>query len=247
MKKEAITVEIVFEVNRYNSAEKKGSFYQEFSFPADPGELKELTVLDSLIKLNEEKDGSLTFRHSCGHGSCGSCAMLIKGENRLACKTHLCDLVSEGEKRIKVSPLPGFPVVKDLVVDLESFFAGDEKVKPYLIQEDGSDVEGERLQTPEELKRIQEATKCITCGACTSSCPTYWDNKKYIGPGAFVRAFRWERDTRDQGGGERMNVLDDNRGGVWGCNKVFNCEEACPKDIDTVGIIDALKREALGF
>lgn len=247
MKKEAITVEIVFEINRYNPEQKEGSFYQEYSFPVDPGQLNELTVLDSLIKLKEEKDGSLTFRHSCGHGSCGSCAMLINGENRLACKTHLTDFGSEEEKRIEISPLPGFPVVKDLVVELESFFTQDEKVKPYLIKDNSSETEAERLQTPEELEKIQEATKCITCGACTSSCPTYWDNKKYLGPGAFVRAFRWERDSRNEGGGERMEVLDDKSGGVWGCNKVFNCEEACPKDIDTVGIIDLVKREALGF
>ncbi|MCF7876356.1 succinate dehydrogenase iron-sulfur subunit [Candidatus Bipolaricaulota bacterium] len=240
-------MEIVFEVNRYNPETEEGNFYQEFSFPVDHGELEELTVLESLIKLKEEKDGSLTFRHSCGHGSCGSCAMLINGENRLACKTHLIDLVSENETRIKVSPLPGFPVIKDLVVELESFFDQDEEVKPYLIAENGSETEEERLQTPEELGQIQEATECIMCGACTSACPTYWDNKKYLGPGAFVKAFRWERDSRDEGGEERMDFLDDSRGGVWGCNKVFNCEEACPKDIDTVGIIDLLKREALGF
>lgn len=247
MKKEAITVELVFEINRYNQENQEGSFYQKFSYPVEREKLDELTVLDSLIKLKEEKDGSLTFRHSCGHGSCGSCAMLINGENRLACKTHLIDLVSEEEPGIKISPLPGFPVVKDLVVELKSFFAGDEKVKPYLNEGDVSETEKENIQKPDELERIQEATKCIMCGACTSSCPTYWDNKKYIGPGAFVRAFRWERDSRDDDGGGRMKVLDDNRGGVWGCNKVFNCEEACPKDIDTVGIIDALKREALGF
>lgn len=247
MKEEAITVELVFEINRYNPENEEGSFYQEFPYTVENEKLDELTVLDSLIKLKEEEDGGLTFRHSCGHGSCGSCAMLINGENRLACKTHLTDVISEEETRIKISPLPGFTVVKDLVVDLESFFAQDQKVKPYMIANDGSENEEENLQTPDELKRIQEATRCIMCGACTSSCPTYWDNKKYLGPAAFVRAFRWSEDSRDEGEGERMDVLDDKRGGVWGCNKVFNCEEACPKDIDTVGIIDALKREALGF
>ncbi len=240
-------MEVVFEINRYDPEKEEGSFYQEFSYPVEQGKLDDVTVLDSLIQLKEEKDGSLTFRHSCGHGSCGSCAMLIDGENRLACKTHLTDVVSEEEPRIKISPLPGFTVVKDLVVDLESFFAQGEKVKPYMIAGDSSETEKENLQTPDELKRIQEATKCIMCGACTSSCPTYWDNKKYLGPAAFVQAFRWSKDSRDEGEGERMDALDDKRGGVWGCNKVFNCEEACPKDIDTVGIIDALKREALGF
>lgn len=240
-------VEIVIEVSRYNPKKKEGSFYQEFSLSVKSRNLDDLTVLDSLIRLKEEKDGSLTFRHSCGHGSCGSCAMLINGENRLACKTHLVDLVSEDDSKVKISPLPGFPVIRDLVVDLGSLFEHDREIKPYLIGPDKTSPEEERLQKPEELARIQEATKCIMCGACTSSCPTYWDNKKYLGPAAFVRAFRWERDSRDESENERMDVLNDKRGGVWGCNKVFNCNEACPKDIDTVGAIEKLKRKALGF
>lgn len=239
-------MEINFEVSRYNPEKDEGSYYQEFSFSIESDELEEMTVLDSLIRLKEEKDRSLTFRHSCGHGSCGSCAMLIDGENRLACKTHLKDIASADAPGINISPLPGFPVIKDLVVDLESFFSHDREVKPYLIGDAGSKSK-EELQTPEELERIQEVTQCIMCGACTSSCPTYWDNKKYLGPAAFVRAFRWSEDSRDEGESERMGALDDKRGGVWGCNKIFNCAEACPKDIDTVGAIESLKRKALGF
>lgn len=156
-------------------------------------------------------------------------------------------MITEKEDKITVSPLPGFQIIKDLVVDLESFFAQDKEVKPYLIGEVKSGDLEENLQKPEELERIKEFSECIMCGACTSSCPTYWDNKKYLGPAAFVRAYRWSEDSRDEGGGERTDVLDDRRAGVWGCNKVFNCNEACPKDIDTVGAIEKLKRKALGF
>ncbi len=237
----------IFEVNRYSPESERGSYYQEFSLAIEPDELDDLTVLDSLIRLKEEKDGSLAFRHSCGHGSCGSCALLINGENRLACKTHLADLLSGEKERVKISPLPGFPVIKDLVVNLESFFAHDEEVRPYLIGRSEPGPREENLQTPEELELIQEFTECIMCGACTASCPTYWDNKKYLGPAAFVRAFRWSEDSRDGGAGDRTEVLDDRRAGVWGCNKVFNCNDACPKDIDTVGAIEKLKRKALGF
>jgi len=240
-------MKFTFEVNRYNPEKEEGSFYQEFTLDLNSEDLNDLTVLDFLIRLKEEEDGSLTFRHSCGHGSCGSCAMLINGENRLACKTHLVDLVSEEQAKVVVSPLPGFPVIKDLVVDLESLFEHDREVKPFLIRETNSDGGSENLQTPDELHKIEQFTECIMCGACTSSCPTYWDNKKYLGPAAFVRAFRWERDSRDDSEGERMEALNDKRGGVWGCNKVFNCSEACPKDIDTVEAIEKLKRKALGF
>ena len=238
---------VTLNVSRYHPETAEGSFYREYELSLNEDEFSELTVLDCLIRLKEARDGSLTFRHSCGHGSCGSCAMLINGNNRLACETHVADLMETEETEIEVSPLPGFPVIRDLVVDLEKLFDHDEMVKPYLIDGKGNDLEEETLQKPAELERIQEATQCIMCGACTSSCPTYWDNKKYLGPAAFVRAFRWHYDTREDGTEKRMDILDDKTAGVWGCNKVFNCNEACPKGIDTVHAIEALKRKALGF
>lgn len=245
--KELNMTSILFKVNRYDPESEEGSYYQRFRIELEKDELEELTVLDCLIRLKEERDGSLTFRHSCGHGSCGSCAVLINGNNRLACETFVSDLLEGDEPEIEVSPLPGFPMVKDLVVNLEGLFDHDRAVKPYLLGERKTGSEEENLQTPEELERIKEAMDCIMCGACTAACPTYWDNKKYLGPAAFVRAFRWHRDSREEDNSERMEVLDDKKGGVWGCNKVFNCNEACPKEIDTVGIIETLKREALGF
>jgi succinate dehydrogenase / fumarate reductase iron-sulfur subunit len=239
--------ELSLKINRYDPDSDRGSYYQDFSLDVGDRNIQELTVLDCLIRIKEERDGSLTFRHSCGHGSCGSCAMLINGNNRLACETHVKNLIGEEQSDIEVSPLPGFPMVKDLVVELGTLFDHDREIKPYLIgrEEDGNSEE--TLQTPDQLERIREAMDCIMCGACTSACPTYWDNKKYLGPAAFVRAFRWQKDSREEETEKRMDILDDQSGGVWGCNKVFNCNEACPKEIDTVGVIEKLKREALGF
>jgi len=239
--------EVSFKVNRYDPESEEGSYYQEFTLVAEEEEFEELTVLDCLIRLKENQDGSLTFRHSCGHGSCGSCAMLINGNNRLACETHISELIKSKNSEVEVSPLPGFPMIKDLVVDLETLFAHDQEVKPYRLSSGKEEPEEETLQTPSQLERIREVMDCIMCGACTSACPTYWDNKKYLGPAAFVRAFRWHKDSRETDNRERMDILDDKSGGVWGCNKVFNCNEACPKGIDTVGVIEKLKREALGF
>jgi len=239
--------EVSFKVNRYDPESEEGSYYQELTLVAEEEEFEELTVLDCLIRFKENQDGSLTFRHSCGHGSCGSCAMLINGNNRLACETHVSELIESKNSEVEVSPLPGFPMIKDLVVDLETLFAHDREVKPYQLSSREEGPEEETLQSPSQLERIREVMDCIMCGACTSACPTYWDNKKYLGPAAFVRAFRWHKDSRETDNSERMDILDDKSGGVWGCNKVFNCNEACPKEIDTVGVIEKLKREALGF
>ncbi len=237
----------VFKINRYDPESGEGSHYEKFELSFKEEELGDLTVLDCLKRIKDEIDGSLTFRHSCGHGTCGSCAVLINGVNRLACETQVKDLIRPDDRAVEVSPLPGFPIVKDLVVDLEGLYENDAKVKPYLIGGESPPADSERLQTPKELEEIQEATECIMCGACTASCPTYWDKKSYLGPAAFVRGYRWYYDSRDEGAKDHMEELDDQAGGVWGCNKVFNCNEACPKDIDTVGIIEALKRSALGF
>lgn len=183
-------------------------------------------ILDLLHKVKYEQDGTLTFRRSCGHGVCGSDAMLINGRNRLACKTRLDQLRG---RRVTVAPLPGLPVIKDLVVDMDGFFAKFRSVQPYL-QSDSPEPDRERLQSPAQRAVFDDTTKCILCAACTSSCPSFWAQPSYVGPAAIVNAHRFIFDSRDDHAEERLEILAD-RDGVWHCRTIFNCTEACPRGI----------------
>jgi succinate dehydrogenase / fumarate reductase iron-sulfur subunit len=184
-------------------------------------------VLDLLHKVKYEQDGTLTFRRSCGHGICGSDAMLINGRNRLACKIRVDQL---GRRRITVAPLPGLPVVKDLVVDMEEFFGKFRSVNPFLVNESAVPAL-ERLQSPSDRARFDDTTKCILCAACTTSCPSFWARPGYVGPAAIVNAHRFIFDTRDEGADERLEILAD-KDGVWRCRTIFNCVDACPRGIN---------------
>jgi succinate dehydrogenase / fumarate reductase, iron-sulfur subunit len=181
----------------------------------------------------------LTYRRSCAHGVCGSDAMRINGRNYLACKT----LMKEFGKKITIEPLIGFTVIKDLVVDMDQFFASYKAVKPYLIAGDAPASE-ERRQTPEQLERYEEATKCILCASCTTACPITWTNESFVGPAAIVNAARFIYDSRDEGAGERLRILN-TQAGVWRCRTIFNCTEACPRDIKVTNIIEDVKRTLL--
>jgi succinate dehydrogenase / fumarate reductase, iron-sulfur subunit len=183
-------------------------------------------VLDLLHRVKWESDGTLTFRRSCAHGVCGSDAMMINGRNRLACKIRVDQLGS----KISVAPLPGLPIVKDLVVDMEDFFAKYRSVKPFLLA-DSPEPERERLQSPEDRERYDDTTKCILCAACTSSCPSFWAQPSYVGPAAIVNAHRFIFDSRDDHAEERLEILAD-KDGVWRCRTIFNCVDACPRGIN---------------
>jgi succinate dehydrogenase / fumarate reductase iron-sulfur subunit len=183
-------------------------------------------VLDLLHKVKYEQDGTLTFRRSCAHGVCGSDAMLINGRNRLACKIRVDQL---GGKKITVAPLPGLPVMKDLVVDMEGFFAKFRSVQPFL-QNDSMPPERERRQSARDRARYDDTTKCILCAACTTSCPSFWARPEYVGPAAIVNAHRFIFDSRDDAADERLEILAD-KDGVWRCRTIFNCVDACPRDI----------------
>ncbi len=185
-----------------------------------------------------EEDGSLTFRRSCAHGVCGSDAMRINGRNRLACKTLLKDL--DPSKPIIVEPIKGLPVIKDLVVDMEPFFASYREIMPFLITS-GNEPTKERLQSAEQRERFDDTTKCILCAACTSSCPVFWTDGQYFGPAAIVNAHRFIFDSRDEGGAQRLEILNDKEG-VWRCRTTFNCTEACPRGIEVTKAIQEVKR-----
>ncbi len=188
-------------------------------------------VLDLLHTVKWEQDGSLTFRRSCAHGVCGSDAMLINGRNRLACKIRVDQL----GRKITVAPLPGLPVVKDLVVDMDGFFAKFRSVEPFLINDSPLPAR-ERRQSPEQRARYDDTTKCILCAACTSSCPSFWAQPGYVGPAAIVNAHRFIFDSRDEAAEERLEILAD-KDGVWRCRTIFNCTDACPRGINVTQAI----------
>src|SRR5215203_390860 len=208
---------------RFDPERDKKQHWETYRVECDP---KMDRALDLLHKIKYEQDGSLTFRRSCAHGVCGSDAMLINGRNRLACKIRVDQL---GGKKITVAPLPGLPVMKDLVVDMEDFFAKFRSVQPYLQTSDNPPTR-ERRQSAEQRSTFDDTTKCILCAACTSSCPSFWAQPAYVGPAAIVNAHRFIFDSRDDGGDERLEFLSD-ADGVWRCRTIFNCTDACPRGI----------------
>jgi succinate dehydrogenase / fumarate reductase iron-sulfur subunit len=165
--------------------------------------------------------------------------MVINGENGLACQVLIQDVGTD----ITVEAIRGFPVIKDLVVDMEPFFAQYRSVLPYLIADDEPGYT-ERHQTAEERERFDDTTKCILCAACTTSCPIYWGNNTYVGPAAIVNAHRFIFDSRDQGAAERLDILNE-RSGVWRCRTAFSCTNACPRGIKVTEAIEEVKRAIL--
>ena len=215
-----MTVEL--RVLRYDPERDAKPHEERYTVEAGPMD----RVLDLLHKVKYEQDGTLTFRRSCAHGVCGSDAMLINGRNRLACKIRVDQL---GGRKITVAPLPGLPVMKDLVVDMEGFFAKFRSVQPFL-QNDSMPPERERRQSARDRARYDDTTKCILCAACTTSCPSFWARPEYVGPAAIVNAHRFIFDSRDDAAEERLEILAD-KDGVWRCRTIFNCVDACPRDI----------------
>ena len=228
-------VDVHLKVKRYDPERDKKPYWQEFDVKVEETD----RVLDALHKVKWEHDGTLAFRRSCAHGVCGSDAMVINGENALAC----IKLVRDVGRKITVEAIRGLPVIKDLVVDMEPFFAQYRSVLPYLINTDDPGY-GERLQSPEDRARYDDTTKCILCAACTTSCPIYWGNEQYVGPAAIVNAHRFIFDSRDEAGEQRLDILNE-KSGVWRCRTAFNCSEACPRGIKITQAIQEVKRAIL--
>ncbi|MFH0809982.1 MAG: succinate dehydrogenase iron-sulfur subunit [Pseudomonadota bacterium] len=209
----------LFRVFRFDPQQDRDPVYQTYIVDCQP----HWSVLMALLEIATRKDASLAFRRSCRHGICGSCAMTINGENRLACETRVASLSREP---IEVEPLRSMPVIKDLVVDLSELFERYRLVRPYLIA--GEAPPQERLQSPAERRLLDGSYECIMCGACTSSCPSFWARRDFLGPAALLAASRWVLDSRDEAGRERLQDID-NAQGLWRCHNIFNCAEACPQ------------------
>jgi len=233
---QAFTIQLI--VSRFNPETDEASRWESFDvevFSTD-------RVLDALHKIKWEQDGSLTFRRSCAHGVCGSDAMRINGRNRLACKTLIKDL--DITKPIYVEAIKGLPLEKDLIVDMEPFFAAYREVKPFLIANSKPEKGKERLQSIENREIFDDTTKCILCAACTTSCPVFWTDGQYFGPAAIVNAHRFIFDSRDDSAKERLEILNDKEG-VWRCRTTFNCSEACPRGIQVTQAISEVKAAVL--
>jgi succinate dehydrogenase / fumarate reductase iron-sulfur subunit len=232
----ATTRKLTVQIKRYDPEHDETPRWESYTVEAEPWD----RVLDVLHKIKWYHDDSLALRRSCAHGVCGSDGMRINGANALACKILVKNLRSD---TLTVEPLLGLPVMKDLMVDMRPFWNHYKSVMPFLVNDDPPPTT-ERLQTPEERARYDDTTKCILCACCTTSCPPFWGDRKYVGPAAIVNAHRFVFDSRDQAASERLEILNDSEG-VWRCRTVFNCTSACPRDIKVTQAISEVKRALL--
>jgi len=198
-------------------------------------------LLDALNHVKDTQDGSLSYRWSCRMGVCGSCGMTVNGSPKLTCATYLSDYAPEP---VKVEPLENFPVIRDLVVDIGDFLAKLKKVRPWIVRERERPLEdGEYRQTPAELEAYRAFSQCINCLLCYSACPIAGLDPNFIGPAAIALAQRYNRDSRDEGSRQRMDLLSQ-PDGLWGCTFVGECTKVCPKHVDPAGAIQQYKLAA---
>jgi succinate dehydrogenase / fumarate reductase iron-sulfur subunit len=223
-------------IKRYDPATDERPHWEEYKVEADPHD----RVLDVIQNIKWYQDETLGLRRSCAHGVCGSDAMRINGMNGLACKILVANLKDD---TLTLEPILGLPVIKDLIVDMKPFFDHYKSVMPYLINDEPAPTT-ERLQSPAERARFDDTTRCILCACCTTSCPPFWGNRKYVGPASIVNAHRFIFDSRDRGAAQRLEILNDVEG-VWRCRTVFNCTSACPRDIHVTEAIQQVKRAML--
>ncbi len=227
-----------FLIYRYDPDSGREPYMEPHELPDEairPG----MMLLDALLAL-KARDDSLAFRRSCGEGVCGSDGMNINGRNGLACITPLASL----KEPVTLRPLPGLPVIRDLIVDMGPFYRQYREVRPWLINED-PEPEVERLQSPEDRARLDGLYECILCACCSTFCPSFWWNPdRFLGPAALLQAWRFLADSRDQADAERLADLD----GPWKlfrCHTIMNCVEVCPKGLNPTGAIEHIKRRML--
>lgn len=225
-----------FRIYRYNPEVDSKPYMQDYKLEkTQPG----MMLLDALEKIREQ-DESLAFRRSCGEGVCGSDGMNINGRNGLACITPLASL----KEPVALRPLPGRPVIRDLVVDLSQFYQQYRAVKPWLIREDPV-PEVEFLQSPEERKRLDGLYECILCACCSTNCPSWWWNpEKFRGPAALLWAYRFIVDNRDQATEERLSELNDAYK-LFRCHTIMNCADVCPKNLNPAEAISLIKHQMM--
>ncbi|NIR45453.1 MAG: succinate dehydrogenase/fumarate reductase iron-sulfur subunit [Gemmatimonadetes bacterium] len=228
---------ITIEVQRYRPEEQSQPSWQTYEVPFQP----EWMVLDALNYIKDNLDGTLSYRWSCRMGVCGSCGMMVNGEPVLTCAAYLKGFTPGP---IRVEPLTGFPVIRDLIGDMSDFLEKLSRVSPWIMREEEPPLsKGEHLQTPEQLAEYKGYSMCINCMLCYAACPIYELEPGFIGPAAIALAQRYNLDSRDQGAAERMKTLSDAEG-IWACTFVGECSTVCPKNVDPAGAIQRYKLAA---
>ena len=229
-------------VKRFDPEDRTGKVnYQEYSVEAHP----DSTVLDVLTKIRDEIDGTLALRCSCRASICGSCGMKVNGRAMLVCKTRIDQVGTDGSK-IVVEPLGNHPVIKDLVVSLDSFFNQIRRVEPF-IQPESYPESGEFLASTDAMNNLLTAMNCIMCGCCVSDCTVLEVDSNFIGPAALAKAWRFIEDPRDGKPEDRLKFLNDESGGIWDCTRCMQCVEVCPKDVDPMGLIMEMREKAITY
>jgi succinate dehydrogenase / fumarate reductase iron-sulfur subunit len=225
-------------IYRYNPETDKAPYMQDYELDTQG---KDLMVLD-VLELLKAQDTTLSFRRSCREGVCGSDGMNISGRNGLACTTPLSEAAPKG--KLVLRPLPGLPVVRDLVVDMEQFYEQYKKIEPYL-QNETPPPAIERLQSPEEREKLDGLYECILCACCSTACPSFWWNPdKFIGPAGLLQAYRFLADSRDTATDERLSNLDDPFS-VFRCHGIQNCVNVCPKGLNPTRAIGHIRNMLL--
>lgn len=232
---DAAEAAVTLRVFRFHPEATAPPGYRDYRVPAAPG----MTVLDALVYIKEHMDATLAYRSSCRMGICGSCGMFVNGFPRLACQTQVHTLGS----LVQVEPLPNYPVVRDVVPDLEPMVTHHAAVRPFIIRDDREQAPptAEYLQTPQELEAYLQFAYCIKCGLCLAACPTVATDPGFTGPQALAQAYRYCADSRDDGFEARRPVVDSAHG-IWRCHLAGACTEACPKGVDPALAIQLLKR-----
>ncbi|OGT25101.1 MAG: succinate dehydrogenase iron-sulfur subunit [Gammaproteobacteria bacterium RIFCSPLOWO2_02_FULL_42_14] len=230
---------MIFSIYRFDPAVDQKPRMQEYELDIEKIQGK---MLLNALEAIKEQNPDLAFRRSCGEGVCGSDGININGKNGLACVTRLHDLPN----RVTLMPLPGFPVIRDLIVDMEPFFDQYKRIKPYL-QNTSPAPEKERLQSPEQRAKLDGLYECILCACCTASCPSYWWNPdKFVGPAGLLNAYRFVADNRDNQTEERLVALEDPYS-VFRCRTIMNCANVCPKGLNPTEAIRKLRTEMLSI
>ena len=221
-----------FKIYRFDPDKDAKPYMQDYDIDLQP---IDRMLLDALIRIKAEDD-TLSLRRSCREGVCGSDAMNINGKNGLACVTPLKDL----KEPVELRPLPGLPVIRDLIVDMSQFFKQYHSVKPYLINNDPL-PEKERPQSPQERAELDGLYECILCACCSTACPSFWWNPdKFVGPAGLLQAYRFLADTRDQATSERLDNLEDPYR-LFRCHSIMNCVDVCPKGLNPTRAIGKIK------